>query len=455
MSKDSIDQQNNQRNERKHPITESEDQRTESQRDRDRILYTRAFRRLSDVTQVFAAAQTDIFHNRLTHTIQVSQIAKRIAEYILRKNDKKYVKKLGGLDPDVVETAALIHDLGHPPFGHLGEQTLNSLAITNGLRDGYEGNAQSFRIVNIIENRYDSGPGLNLTRATLNASLKYPWTKAHQEDEYKSKKYGVYDSEKEIFEWVREYTSFDSPNLEAQIMDFADDIAYSIHDFEDFFRAGLIPVVELSNIRESREPFKEYFFNENKHKNYKESEVEKNLNYIFETLFIYCPVKYTGKPDQLAKLKQFSSRLISSNVRESLSLQDENGVNSKLKIFPNSKMIIDILKYLTRYYVIDHHNLATEQEGYKRIIEKIFYTFFYSIYPEKKARFSQKKNQDKPNLRIFPEPYRTLIQDKSSTEEKNVRYIIDMIASMTENQITSLYKNIMGLGQKHESTVPF
>ncbi|MGO9254829.1 MAG: dGTP triphosphohydrolase [Bryobacteraceae bacterium] len=157
------------------------DGRSPSQVDRDRILYSTAFARLAEVTQVVAAERGHVFHNRLTHSIKVGQLARRLAEKLLREQPDE-AAALGGLDPDVAEAAGLAHDLGHPPFGHIAEETLHHLVQTQGrLKDGFEGNAQSFRIVAklaVSDAQPSIGPktidGLNLTRATLNGILKYP-----------------------------------------------------------------------------------------------------------------------------------------------------------------------------------------------------------------------------------------------------------------------------------------
>lgn len=218
------------------------DQREEGHRDRDRILYTSAFRRLAGVTQVVGPLEGHIFHNRLTHTIEVAQLARRIAESI-KKRYPREIEKRGGLDPEVVEAAALAHDLGHPPLGHVAERELDSLAQGAGLKDGFEGNAQSFRIITRLAAHREDYPGLNLTRATLNAVLKYPWYRG--EDSKRPGKFGVYRSESAEFEFARQGFEGEGQSLEASIMDHADAVAYSTHDLDDFYRAGLVPLEQL------------------------------------------------------------------------------------------------------------------------------------------------------------------------------------------------------------------
>lgn len=227
------------------------DYRKPWQRDRDRILYSSSLKRLAGVTQVVDPSEGQMFHNRLTHTIKVAQIARRIAEKLCNHQDTLDLAKQLGINPDVVEAAALAHDLGHPPFGHVAEYELNRLTQKAGLPDGFEGNAQTFRILNQLELRKNGVVGLDLTRATLNAVMKYPWHRGKQGettafDNDKHKKWGAYFTESREFAWVREGWPADVRSVEAEIMDYADDIAYALHDLSDFSRAGLIPISRLT-----------------------------------------------------------------------------------------------------------------------------------------------------------------------------------------------------------------
>ena len=222
----------------------SSESRTPFQRDRDRILYSSEFRRLSGVTQVVSAIEGDVLHNRLTHSLKVAQVGRRVAERLTQSSQSEYV--YAGL-PDVVETAGLAHDLGHPPFGHDGEEIIDA-ETRNQLgegQEGFEGNAQSFRIVTRLAVRSQErvAPGLNLTWASTNGILKYPWL---WKDKGAQKKWGSYASEREYFEWARTDTKDRTPSIEAQLMDWADDVTYATHDMEDFYRAGLIPLEQLT-----------------------------------------------------------------------------------------------------------------------------------------------------------------------------------------------------------------
>ena len=235
------------RKKRRHECGEG-DQRDEFQRDRDRILYSTAFRRLEGVTQIVRAGESDIFHDRFVHSVKVSQVGRRLAEYCMQKQPE--FAKRHGLDADVVEAACLAHDLGHPPFSHIGEETLNRILTRkdNGGEcldsEGFEGNAQSFRIVTKLTVRFSWCDGLNLTRATLGALLKYPWARdilKNEKNSIKSIKWGYYISEKEDFDFCRENLIQDVKTVEAVLMDWADDISYSVHDLEDFHRCNQIP----------------------------------------------------------------------------------------------------------------------------------------------------------------------------------------------------------------------
>jgi len=214
------------------------DQRLPFERDHDRILYSSYFQRLAGITQIVRAGEEDTFHTRQQHTHKVAQVGRRLAQNLVRTAKEKGIA-CNAIDPEVVAAASLAHDLGHPPFGHKGEDTLDELVRTAG-DEGYEGNAQTFRIITKLAVRWHDTPGLDLTRAVGCAVLKYPWLR-DSKNESKSKKWSAYHSEKEVFDWAREGHTKDVQSPEAELMDWADDIAYSVHDLEDFHRCNLIP----------------------------------------------------------------------------------------------------------------------------------------------------------------------------------------------------------------------
>ncbi len=214
---------------------EHSSRRSDFARDRARLLHSSALRRLAAKTQVLSPTiGLDFARNRLTHSLEVAQVGRELAVAL-------------DLSPDVVDTACLAHDLGHPPFGHNGERALAEWAADVG---GFEGNAQSLRLLTRLEPKVfgpdDEPYGLNLTRASLDASCKYPWSIETAETEPGGRaKYGYYPDDAAAFEWLRRGAPDRRRCIEAQVMDLSDDIAYSVHDFEDAVVAGSVDVAAL------------------------------------------------------------------------------------------------------------------------------------------------------------------------------------------------------------------
>lgn len=419
------------RSERRHEDGLARDQRTSFQRDRDRILYTSAFRRLAGVTQVVAPTERHLVHNRLTHTLEVAQVARRLAE--------KLRTDVGGddppIDPDVAEAAALAHDLGHPPFGHIAESELDRLAVTAGDADGFNGNAQSFRILTKLAVRTEAIEGLNLTRATLNAVLKYPWFR--QTSGIGSTKWGAYRTEQDVVRWVRPHGPWDetaAPSLEATIMDWADDIAYAIHDVEDFYRAGLMPLDRLVTDKAERNRFAEARLMNLGH-------VSGGLNpqAIFVELAEGFPIteSYVGTRRQRALIRGWTSTLISRylhattcSVGADASLQIAIGARERCEVL--------ILKQLTWHYVIDRASLAMQQYGQRAMIRTLFSAFT--------ADTSSVSPTGGHHHALFPAYYRDLLE-QGIDDTKRTRLVIDLIASMTERQVVDTYRRLSGIEQ--------
>jgi len=230
-----------------------EDFRTPFQIDRDRVLHTPTFRRLQNKTQVFWSGEYDFYRTRLTHSLEVAQIGKSICHWLMTRPDGP----LGAgyfIDPDLVEAVCLSHDLGHPPFGHAGERTLNFLMRDHG---GFEGNAQTLRL--LTERIFSAKrTGMNPTRAFLDGVLKYKtlWSELRDGLGHAPKNHFIYDHQHRFLDWTmggRDFTAEYPPgkvrdsfkSIECQVMDWADDTAYSLNDLSDSARAGFLTLERI------------------------------------------------------------------------------------------------------------------------------------------------------------------------------------------------------------------
>jgi dGTPase len=401
--------------------------RTEAERDHDRVLYTTALQRLAGITQIAAPEAGVTIHNRLTHTLKVAQVARRLAKQIGLAVDRQ----------EVAAAAALAHDLGHPPFGHLAEVKLNKRAEPWG---GFEGNAQSFRIVNFLALRTDAYRGLNLTRRTLNAILKYPWTQ-NLGDPKKAEKWGAYEAERLAFDFARTGSTPDVRSLEAEIMDWSDDVTYAVHDLEDFFRLGLIPLDRLAAGDDSeRRRFTASFFEDrtkraNLREKFRAAKLsEQDLQAAVARLFTDPAAPfglvdpYRGGRRDRTNLRYQTSYLIGRFVDAA----KRNG--EALDIGREELAEVAVLKELAWFYVITDPSLSTIQRGQERVIDDL-----HKIYADA-ARDSRE------GAKLFPLAQRELLERIRSLNEAR-RIATDLVAGLTEAMAYELHHRLTGVSR--------
>lgn len=405
--------------------TPSSGDRGEFERDRDRILYSAQFRRLGGVTQVTSPVELHSFHNRLTHSLEVAQIARRTAERLLRRDTSGSLTDY--LHPDVCEAAALAHDLGHPPFGHNGELVLDRLAVTpssvGGPCDpsGYEGNAQSLRILTKLAKHSVDYEGLNLTAATLRASIKYPWVRGPEGKEHE--KFGAFPTERPLLDQLFDGLKPRAQTLEAQIMDLADDVAFSVHDLYDFITAGVIPLREIVGITgaELRQ-----LLAQDKKAGECSDEAFENVVLNLATLPV-TDIRTASRfsSDLVAGLKEWVSTNITRFTDTELSVEFQDDL-PELKVSPEAGSEIIILKALTKYFVISSPALAVRQAGEAAILGKLYEVLLNDAVTASPALLSE---EAKARLQVGNGP---------------VRVVLDIISHMTDAQAIGLHHKLTG-----------
>jgi dGTPase len=333
--------------------------RTSFQRDRARVLHSSALRRLAAKTQVVRAGSGDFPRTRLTHSLECAQIGRELGGAL-------------GCDPDLVDAACLAHDIGHPPFGHNGETALAALASADGplACGGFEGNAQSLRLLTRLEPKVP-GAGLNLTRAVLDAALKYPWAGT-------SGKYGVYESDLAVFSWIRKGAPDGRRCLEAQVMDWADDVAYSVHDVEDGLHAGLITMSALRAAPE-RAVIAAIALSSYCQPEWLATTAE--LETVFEE-FTALPVwqfSYDGGLIALAAVKNLTSELVGRFCAAAeVATLDGSSASPRLTryaadlVVPRQQLLeCALLKAVAAHYVMGRAGAAAQQAGEREVITEL------------------------------------------------------------------------------------
>lgn len=421
--------------------------RTPQQRDRDRILYSSALQRLAYVTQVTASESGHTFHNRLSHSLKVAQVGRRNAERLQTLVSDGHVsgnaaRSIEALDPDAVEASCLGHDLGHPPFGHIAEKVLHERALRY-LSDGFEGNAQSFRIVTRLAVR-DDKPGMNLTRQTLNGLLKYPWRRWPTDPTSGGKrktKWGAYDDDLEALAFARDgwpaetTTELPRRGLEAEVMDWADDLTYAVHDVDDFFRAGLIPLDRLGSPDETELTHLKKLFAGARDEGFPFPEFELDqlaaaVKRVASREGIAGPYGHSHNDRRV--MREFGSRLITRYL-EAFSIQHD-GDAVKLVIDEEPRCEVEALKMLVMVYVVRRPSLAVVQQGQMRVVGELFDRYFEA----------SAQRAGTGNRHLFPPGARERLEKEGATEAGQARITLDLISGLTETAAVKLYNRLCG-----------
>lgn len=386
------------------------------QRDRDRLLASPEFARLRDVTQVMAPGGPGEYQTRHSHSLQVARIGRTLAEAFLRDTASRDVaEQAGGLDPTVVEAAALAHDLGHPPFGHDAEDELDRLLVAAGVAEGFEANAQSFRVVCTLGGSDEPG-GMNLTRATLAGILKYPWLRGGNA-RYPGK-WGAYTLEAETFQWVIDaLPAPDTPSLEARVMDWADLLAYAVYDFEDFVRSGDIPVEHLRVSATERQWLLDHIFVRRRVPAVDQPMYAR----VLDRLLADAPRQEGDARRFRNALRCFANHLVSEAIA-GVSLRI-HGAGIEIVTDPEQHAMIMLTEGLTWHYVIDSAMIAPIRAEQRQIIRDLFLALAASSCDD---------------LLLAADIWMGRLPAKLD-EAARLRFVADTIASMSERQAMHAY----------------
>jgi dGTPase len=437
---------------------DASDKRTAFQHDRDRILYASSFRRLAGKSQVVSVSEFGLYHTRLTHTLKVAQLGRRLAERLrdrYREQNPKLEVEIWPPDPDLVEAACLAHDLGHAPFGHVGEEALakrfdeiargpNAKHTTLAVKaiGGFEGNAQTLRILMYLAAREPIDPrcGLNLTRATLDATVKYPNYRV--QDKKAFSKWGAIELDRARMEWVRSDHGIykEAPRcFEADLMDWCDDVTYAVHDLIDFYRGGAIPLHELLGGRGARRKgslptlvtdFLRDAKNDSDMDEYSLTDMEEAWRKLIDLTQGVIDEPWDPTIQKRAALQTVTSILITHFVDQ---VGWEAGgapcrYDGKFVIDPDEDSVKEkelacrLLKKVLWKRVIERHPLASQQHGQAQIVSGLL-----DIYHG--------------DERVLPpDRHEELLDHKDP-----LRVATDHVASLTEDEAQALYRRLTGV----------
>ncbi len=371
------------------------EERSEFEIDRARIIHSAAFRRLQGKTQVFVSGSGDFFRTRLTHSLEAAQIGKGLALRL-------------GAHPDLVEACCLAHDLGHPPFGHTGEAALARFMTGYG---GFEGNAQNIRILTRLSTKFAEVDGLNLSRALLDGILKYKQPFSAGQSKF------FYDEDQPVVSWAGQFSLAGQRSFECQIMDWADEIAYSVHDLEDGMKAGMISSSRLKSSQRLAD-----------------SSGQAEMGWVLEQ--VQFVENQTGERARKAARKQLTSRLIheflTAAEREKVAGQPQLQDGSlserycyRLVIDPMAQQRCTALKDVMFRLIVEDARVATLENKAERIIAALFEVF----------------SDLRPGTAfLFPDDFRDLWQVASNDGKR--RIACDYIAGMTDDYAERIYARL-------------
>jgi dGTPase len=385
-------------------------ERTPFERDRARVVHAASSRRLAAKTQVVGPQSDDFVRNRLTHSLEVAQVARDLARAL-------------GCEPDITETAALAHDLGHPPFGHNGERVLDELSQDVG---GFEGNAQTLRLLTRLEAKTFApdgrSAGLNLTRATLDACAKYPWPRRGLSGP--GEKFGVYDDDRPVFDWMRAGVDGSRLCFEAQVMDLADDVAYSVHDVEDGVVAGRVDLgrVDLAAVTTTVREW------------YQPDTTEERMAQALARLRsveTWPTSPYDGSRRHLAALKNLTSDLIGRfcGAAQEATFRDQEGPyarhGARVVVPVESSEEMSLLKGVAAYYVMRADDRLAAMARQRELLSELVAVLLEGA-PEV---------LDPP----FAEDWREAPGDAGRT-----RAVLDQVASLTDASALAWHARLAG-----------
>ena len=382
------------------------------ERDRARVLHSSALRRLSAKTQVVQPGVSDFPRTRLTHSLECAQIGRELGREL-------------GCDPDLVEAACLSHDLGHPPFGHNGERALDEAAAACG---GFEGNAQSLRLLVRLEGKVITpegrSAGLNLTRATLDATVKYPWRRGEGGHTHK---FNCYLDDTEVFTWLRKGAPHGRTCFESQVMDWADDVAYSVHDLEDAVYAGLVRMAALRDPHERAEVVRVAAAH------YCDAEPAE-LEEVYTALLADpdWPGEFTGDLASLAALKNLTSGLIGRfclaaerATRHRYGPGPLTRYGADLVVPRRTRLECALLKAVAAHFVMAREEARRYQVEERRVLTELVDVLWHGAPGTLEAPFHS-SYEDAPD------------------DAAALRVIIDQVASFTDTSARALHARLLG-----------